>query len=260
MAEEHDFDERLAAIARELVHEPGMQHTLQRIVELAAANLDGEVYASVSLVRRRRRVQTPAASDERAARADQLQHELGEGPCLDAIWQQNTVQIDDLTTEQHYPDWSRRVAEQTGIRSSLSLQLFTNEDSLGALNLYSPQPQAFDAETRGKGLAFAAQAAVALRSAQDKEDLRAAMTTRNLIGQAQGILMERYKMTAERASAVLSRVSQDTNVKLRDVAQRLIDTGETPAGSSGCNVGRPGGRPLDRRAWVTRAAGLPRIP
>jgi len=111
--------------------------------------------------------------------------------------------------------------------------LFTNEDSLGALNLYAPQPRGFDAETRGAGLAFAAQAAVVLRSAQNEQHLRAAMATRTLIGQAQGILMERYKMTAEQAFAVLSRLSQQSNVKLRDVAQRLIDTGETPAGSSG---------------------------
>jgi hypothetical protein len=228
VAEERDFGERLAAIARELVHEPDMQHTLQRIVELAAADLDGEVYASVSLVGRRQQVDTAAASDERAARADQLQYELGEGPCLDAIWAQDTVQIDDMTTEHRYPAWSWRVAEEIGIRSSLSLQLFTNEDGLGALNLYAPQPRGFDAETRGAGLAFAAQAAVVLRSAQNEQHLRAAMATRTLIGQAQGILMERYKMTAEQAFAVLSRVSQQTNVKLRDVAQRLIDTGETP--------------------------------
>jgi ANTAR domain len=81
--------------------------------------------------------------------------------------------------------------------------LFTNKDSLGALNPYSPQRRSFDAETRGEGLAFAAQAAVALRSARDKEDLRVAMATRNLIGQAQGILMEQYQMTAEQAFAVL---------------------------------------------------------
>ncbi len=86
MAAVRDFDKRLAAIARELVHEPDMQHTLQRIVELAAANLDGEVYASVSLVRQRRQVDTPASSDERATRADQLQYETSQGPCLDAIW------------------------------------------------------------------------------------------------------------------------------------------------------------------------------
>jgi ANTAR domain/GAF domain len=228
VAEERDFDERLAAIARKLVNEPDVEHTLQRIVELAAADLDGEVYASVSLVGRRQQVDTAAASDERAARADQLQYELGEGPCLDAIWAQDTVQIDDMTTEHRYPAWARRVTEEIGIRSSLSLQLFTNADGLGALNLYAPQPRGFDAETRGAGLAFAAQAAVVLRSAQNEQHLRAAMATRTLIGQAQGILMERYKMTAEQAFAVLSRVSQQTNVKLRDVAQRLIDTGETP--------------------------------
>ncbi len=228
VAEERDFDERLAAIARELVNEPHMEDTLQRIVELAAAHLDGEVYASVSLVQQRREVQTPASSDERATRADQLQYELGEGPCLDAIWEQDTFQIDDMTTEQRYPDWARRVVEQTGIRSSLSLQLFTNEDSLGALNLYAAKPRGFDAESRGEGLAFAAQAAVALRSVQKEQHLHAAMTTRNLIGQAQGILMERFKVTAEQAFAALSRVSQESNVKLRDVAQRLVDTGETP--------------------------------
>jgi transcriptional regulator with GAF, ATPase, and Fis domain len=223
-----DFDERLAAIARELPHEPDTHHTLQRIVELAAANLDGEVYASVALVRQRRQVDTPASSDERATHADQLQYEANQGPCLDAIWEQDTFQIDDMTTERRYPDWARRVAEETGIRSSLSLQLFTSEDSLGALSLYSPQPEGFDPETRGEGLAFAAQAAVALRSAQHEQHLRAAMATRNLIGQAQGILMERYKLTAEQAFAVLARASQESNVKLRDVAQRLIDTRETP--------------------------------
>src|SRR3712207_7975 len=230
--EQRDFDERLAAIARELVNEPDMQHTLQRIVEAAAQNLDGEVWVSVSLVKQRREVHTPASSDDRATQADRLQYELEEGPCLDAIWEHETFQIDDMTAEERYPRWARGVAEETGIRSSLSLQLFTDaeQDSLGALNLYSPRPAAFDAETRGEGLAFAAQAAVALRSAQTEQHLRAAMATRNLIGQAQGILMERYKVTAEQAFAVLSRVSQQSNVKLRDVAQLLVDTGETPGG------------------------------
>ena len=228
VAEERDFHERLATIARELAHEPDIPHTLQRIVELAAAHLDGEIYASISLVQPRQQVQTPASSDERATRADQLQYEANQGPCLDAIWEQDTFQIDDMTTEQRYPDWARRVAEETGIRSSLSLQLFTIADSLGALNLYSPPPEAFDAGTRGEGLACAAQAAVALRSARKDQHLRAAMASHNLIGQAQGVLMERFKVTAEQAFAVLARASQESNIKLRDVAQRLIDTGETP--------------------------------
>ena len=230
MPEERDFDERLAAIARELLNEPDLQHPLLRVVEAAAPNLDVAVWASVSLVERRREVDTPATSDDRAARADQLQYELEEGPCLDAIWEQETFQIDDMTVDEHYPRWSSKVAEETGIRSSLSLQLFTdvNQQSLGALNLYSPQPNAFDAETRGEGLAFAGQAAVALRSAQTEEHLRTAMATRTLIGQAQGILMERLKITPDQAFAVLSRLSQERNEKLREVARRLVETGEIP--------------------------------
>ena len=230
MSEMSDFHERLAAIARELVNEPDMQHTLQGVVEAAAQNLDGEVWASVSLVKDRREVQTPAVSDDRAGRADQLQYELEEGPCLDAIWEQETFQIDDMSADERYPRWTRAVAEQTGIRSSLSLQLFTDaeQNSLGGLNLYSPQPGAFDAETRAEALAFAAQAAVALRSAQTEENLRSGMATRNLIGMAQGILIERLRLTPDQAFAVLSRLSQESNTKLRDVARRLVETGEIP--------------------------------
>ena len=228
MPEERHFDERLASIARDLLNEPDVEHTVQKVVDLAAEHLGGVVYASVSLVRQRRRVETPASSDDRALHADQLQYELGEGPCLDAIWEQETFQIDDMTTEQCYPTYSRRVAEQTGIRSSLSFQLFTDEDSLGALNLYSPQPRAFDEAARAEGFVFAAQAAVALRSAQHEEHLRAGMATRNLIGQAQGIVMERFQVTSNQAFAILTRISQETNSRLRDVARYLVDTREFP--------------------------------
>ncbi len=228
MSEMSDFNERLAAVARELVNQPDMQATLQRVVEAAAQNLDGEVWASVSLVKERREVSTPAVSDERAGRADQLQYELEEAPCLDAIWEHETFQITDMTDEGRYPRWARAVAEGLGIRSSLSLQLFTDaeQSSLGALNLYSPEPSAFDAETRAEGLAFAAQAAVALRSARTEEHLRSGMATRNLIGMAQGILMERLRITPDQAFGVLSRLSMESNVKLREVARRLVETGE----------------------------------
>jgi GAF domain-containing protein len=230
LSEGPDFEERLAAIARDLVNEPDLEHTLQRVVDAAAANLNGQVWASVSLVKARREVETPASTDDRATRADQLQYEMQDGPCLDAIWEQETFQIDDMTTDQRYTRWTTAVAEETGIRSSLSLQLFTDEEqnSLGALNLYSPEPRAFDGETRGEALAFAAQAAVALRTARTEDHLRSAIATRTLIGQAQGILMERLKMTAEQAFAVLTRLSQDRNEKLRDVARRLVETGEIP--------------------------------
>lgn len=232
MGNEGTFEERLATIARDLVNEPDVEHTLQRVVEAAAAILDGGVLASVSLVTKRRQVETPASTDDRATRADHLQYEMQEGPCLDAIWAAETFQIDDMTTDEHYPRWSAAVAEQTGIRSSLSLQLYIDEEqgSLGALNLYSPHPAAFDAENRSESLALAAQAAVALHSAQTEEHLRSGMATRTLIGQAQGILIERLRLTPDQAFAVLTRLSQDSNVKLREVARRLVETGELPTG------------------------------
>ena len=230
MGESISFDERLSTIARDLLNEPDVQHTLQRVVDSAAEHLGPEVLASISLVRQRREVDTPVSTDDRATRADQLQYDLAEGPCLDAIWQQETFQIDDLSAEPRYPHWARAVAEQTGLRSSLSLQLFTDpaQRSLGALNLYSPRTGAFDDHARGAALAFAAQAAIALRSARTEEELRAAMSTRHVIGQAQGILMERLKLTPDQAFAVLTRLSKDSNVKLRDVARRLVETGEVP--------------------------------
>jgi|tagenome__1003787_1003787.scaffolds.fasta_scaffold20010164_1 GAF domain-containing protein len=226
MAADLDLAELIGRVARELRNAPDVEHTLQRVVGLAADYLPGEVCASVSLVRGRR-VETPVFSDERARHADQLQYAVDEGPCLDAIRRQETFRIDDMTTDRLYPSWARRVAAETDIRSSLSLQLFTDADSLGALNLYATHAHAFDdAEIRAEATVLAAQAAVALRSALNETDLRTALITRNMIGQAQGILMERHKLTAERAFRVLAQVSQERNIKLRDVAQHLVDTGE----------------------------------
>ena len=225
------FNERLAAIARALFHEPDVQATLKRTVADAANTVDAVAYASVTLVIRRRHVETAVYTDDRALRADLLQYELGVGPCLDAVWEQDTFHIADLTTEPRYADWSRRVVEETGIRSSLSLQLFTDPEnavSLGALNLYSPQPRSFDPDTRAEAVALAAHAAIALQSAQTEAHLRSGLVTRTVIGQAEGILMERLKLTADQAFAVLSRVSHESNTKLRYVARNLVETGELP--------------------------------
>jgi GAF domain-containing protein len=231
VTEEGTFNERLAAIARALFHEPDVQATLKRTVLDATATLDGAAYASVTLVLKRRQVETPVYTDERALRADLLQYELGQGPCLDAVWEQDTFRIADMTTEPRYGDWGRRVAAETGIRSSMSLQLFTDPEgvvSLGALNLYSRQPRSFDADTRAEAEALAAHAAIALASAQTEAHLRSGLVTRTVIGQAEGILMERLKITANQAFVVLSRLSQERNVKLRVLARDLVETGKLP--------------------------------
>src|SRR3954454_16350303 len=112
-------------MARTMRAQPDMQHTLQAAVDLAADHLQGRAEVSVSLVTRGT-VQTPASTGERAAIADALQYELQEGPCLDAIWEHETFQIQDLAEDQHYPNWSRRVSDQTGFRGVVAYQLFTD--------------------------------------------------------------------------------------------------------------------------------------
>jgi GAF domain-containing protein len=229
VTEQDGFNERLAAIARALLHEPDVPATLKRTVDDAVATLDGGLYASVSLVLQRRLVETPVY--ERALWTDQVPYELGQGPCLDAVWRQDTFAIDDLATEPLCGDWSRRVAAETGIRSGLSLQLFTDPEaavSRGALNLSAPRPRSFDPDTRAEAVALAAHAAIALESAQTEAHLRSGLVTRTVIGQAEGILMERLRITADQAFGVLSRLSQHRNVKLRDVARNLVETGQIP--------------------------------
>jgi GAF domain-containing protein len=219
-----DFAEVLAAMARTMRAQPDMQHTLQSAVDLAADHLKGRAEVSVSLVTKGR-VQTPASTSERVALADALQYELQEGPCLDAIWEHETFQIEDLAEDEQYPRWSRQVNEQTGFRGVVAYQLFTDPDTLGALNVYTDEPRPYEAVDRAEGLLFATHAALALQAARTEQQLNSALLTRNVIGQAQGILMERYGLSSARAFEFLTRTSQQANVKLAIIAQRLVDSG-----------------------------------
>ncbi len=161
-----------------------------------------------------------------ARRVDEVQYETGQGPCLDAIHEQHTLRLSDMTTETRWPKFTGRAAE-LGILSMLSFQLFLQSDTLGALNLYAEQPNAFTDESEHVGLLFAAHAAVAMAGAQQQQHMTAALSARDVIGQAKGILMERHKLTADQAFTVLARTSQDSNTKLIDVARVLTETGDT---------------------------------
>ncbi len=222
-----DLTETFARVARELMHQGDLLGTLERIVELAVETIDGCDFAGLSLIRGRE-IESPAQSDEMVAVADRLQVELGEGPCLSAIREEHTVVVEDLTVDRRWPTWGPRVCGELGVRSMLAFQLYNSEDSLGALNLYSKRINAFDEDALRMGLVFASHAAVALTGAQAQENLQRAVQTRNVIGQAQGILMERFTVAADKAFDLLRRISQNENIKLRDVAVRLVTTGQAP--------------------------------
>jgi transcriptional regulator with GAF, ATPase, and Fis domain len=184
--------------------------------------------AAISMVRRGEKVETIAATDDLVRRGDQLQYELGDGPCLQSIWQMETVQSDDLTLEERWPVWSRRAADELGIRSMLCLQLFVTQDTLGCLNIYSEHVNAFDEHDRVTALALAAHIAVALSSAHDIQDLESVTINRVLIAQAQGMLMQRYEMDSTGAFTVLKRVSQQQDRRLHEVARELVDRAVRP--------------------------------
>ena len=173
---------------------------------------------------RRRKGETIVSSGPRVVEAHDMQVNMGEGPCLDVLMatQPGTFIVGDTDSDRRFPRWGPEAA-RLNLRSSVSAVLETSEKRFGSLNVYSDKPHAFsrdDAEVIG---VFSRQAARAIAAAEESEGLARALDNRKLIGQAQGILMERFDLTDERAMAFLMRVSQDENIKLREVARRIVE-------------------------------------
>ena len=217
--------QRLGDLARELQHKEDTDSMLAGIVHAALELVPHAHDASVSLISGRRTIDSRAASSDLPRRIDALQSETGQGPCLDASYEERVVSVPDLSTDPRWPDFARQ-AYQLGARSMLSFQLFVNGDHLGALNLFGKEVGGFDAESVRIGALVAAHAAVALAGNQQVSQLTQALDTRDLIGQAKGILMERYKITAQQAFLLLSRASSELNIKLHDLAEQLTVSGE----------------------------------
>lgn len=216
---------QLSDLARELQQDDDVYAVLSGIVQAALDLIPGTAHASISLVTGRKKVDSEVASGELPRQVDALQNSTGQGPCLDAAYQELVVRVPDLSREDRWPEFSRG-AVKLGARSMLSFQLFVEGDRLGALNLYGAGPNAFDSESEQVGLLVAAHAAVAFADSQKINQLGEALVARQLIGQAEGILMERYKLTAEQAFILLSRASSRSNIKLRDIAEHLASSGE----------------------------------
>ena len=199
--------------------------TLVEIVRAAVELIPGCDEGSVSVVLGRRRITSEAASGTLPAQVDALQERLGQGPCLDAAYEQETVRVPDMATELRWPKFCAE-ALALGAAGMLSFQLYVQDDNLGALNLFSRTAGSFDDESEHVGQLFAAHAAIAYAAASKQERLLRLSGTRELIGQAQGILMERHKVTADQAFSLLVQVSQQHNIRLRDVAEQLVSSGE----------------------------------
>jgi GAF domain-containing protein len=221
---------QFAAVARALAAEDSMAETLQRLVEIARATVPGCHHAGVTVLRRGR-PETPAATDDVSGAVDRVQYETGEGPCLSAILEQPTYRTGDLAEETRWPSFSRPAVERTGVRSVLAYRLFTEADTLGALNLYSRERDAFDDEAEAIGTILAAHAALALAWAREREQisgLEQAVASNRSIGMAIGILMAIRRIGQDEAFDLLRRVSQRTNRKVREIADEVVHTGQLP--------------------------------
>jgi GAF domain-containing protein len=229
----HAFDRQLASAIRTLDAEPDPPHTLQRLVDVTPEFFRRADYAGVSLVEGGR-ITTPAATNERLRAVDELQHRMGEGPCHEAVRTSEVVTVDDLSRDQRWPRWGALMAAELGVRSSLSFRLFTAQnESWGALNVYSCTPRAFDDDDVVHGQTIAAMVGVVLARSIHEDQLAAALETRAVIGQATGILMERFQLDADVCFNILRRLSQQNNLKLRDIAAQLVATRRLPGRDDG---------------------------
>lgn len=213
-------------MALDLHDEPTAERTIERIADYAriATSCDD---AGIMLVHARNQIETAAATSQRVGESHNLQIVHDEGPCLDAIEGEAIYQSCDVGNDPRWLKWGPSVAE-LGIRSVLSVRLETRARRYGSLNLYADRVDAFDEDDVAVATIFVRHAAVALANAHNEEGLQVAIDARKLIGQAQGILMERFDIDADRAFDFLRRQSQAHNVKLRYVAEWVVEHRNSP--------------------------------
>ena len=220
-----------------------MGDTLLRVSQITTESMPNAEMAGISLLGEDGRPKTGIFTDEGAPEIDAAQYQSGNGPCLDSWREARVVRLDDLdAAATQYPEFAK-AAQAHGIQSTLSLPLVAGDQGVGALNLYSRKKGGFSAADEEVGTDLAAAAAIVLANAsayweasQLSEQLSQAMQSRAVIEQAKGILMARSpNLTADDAFDLLRKASQRENVKLRDIAQRMVERKST--GSAGVDVG-----------------------
>lgn len=220
--------ETFAAVARALAeHHDDMQRALDKIVRLAVDNLYACEFAGITRVEKRK-ITSPASSNDVPRKVNEIQSETGEGPCIDAIKEHEVFLTGDLRNESRWPQFSTRAHEETGICSILSIRLYIEEDTMGALNLYSTETDAFDDSDVALATVFAVHASVAMSAARREEALEQKAESRDVIGRAKGILMARSGASDDEAFAMLKGASQRMNVRLREIAERIAEPSRPP--------------------------------
>lgn len=197
---------------------------LHELIGNAVRYVTGCQYAGITLADKSKAVSSVAATHRYPMVLDGIQNRYAEGPCLAAAWQHHTMHIADLNAERRWPQYRRYALELTPIRSVLSYELFADGAGMAALNFYAERPHAFTDDSVELGAVFASHTALAWSIMRRQDQFRSAVASRDIIGQAKGVIMERFNLDAVEAFELLTRVSQNSNIKLIDVAAALIDS------------------------------------
>ncbi len=217
----------VARLATEIAEAGTELRTIEQVVASAVQVLEVQHGGVTIFEDRGRALSSLGASGTEVEKADALQHELHEGPCVDAAVESRVVWSSDLAGDARWPQWGPRAVE-LGLRSILSVELHSRHRRIGALNLYGQEPREFGPDERDLAWLLGRQASAVLLHLRTEQGLQEALSSRTLIGQAEGILMERFGIDGERAFEVLRRYSQDFNVKLRDVAAQTVSSRRLP--------------------------------
>jgi len=222
-------DNTVVAELAELIAGLDRNHTetatgLHEIVDAAVRHVAGSQYAGITLAEKSKAVTNVVATHRYPMVLDEIQHRFGEGPCLSAAWRHHVMHVEDLSLDERWPRYQRYALEQTPIRCILSYELFANGGAMAALNFYAEHPHAFTDESVELGTVFATHVALAWSIMRRQQQFRSALASRDIIGQAKGVIMERYNLDAVEAFELLTRLSQQSNTKVSEIARGLIDS------------------------------------
>lgn len=221
---------RLAEFARVIgSRDRTVEQVLDEVLAWAVELISDACTGCVTTLRRGVRT-VVASTDPVAEQMCRLQYELGEGPIDTELWHLDTVVSDDLECESRWPLFAA-AAVDANVRSLAAFRLYVGDADLGALVFYSSKPDAFGADDVVVGEAVAAHAAIALLSARERNQFSTGLASRDLIGQAKGMLMERYSVDALRAFELMATLSQERNLPLRTIAAMITEV-DPPAASA----------------------------
>jgi GAF domain-containing protein len=223
MKDQPDYAAAIASAARTMSQSRSQQEALQTIVEVARDSIPGFDSIGITTVDKGGNANTRAKVGDLVDALDRLQYGLGEGPCVETLHGAEVVSAPMIRDDQRWPRYVPQAVAQ-GLRSQLAVRLFLDDKgTIGGLNLYSSMSDDIDPEAVSTAGLFAAHAAIAFGFVSEIEGLNQALQSRKVIGQALGILMERYEIGEDAAFAFLVRASSHGNIKLRDIAQELVD-------------------------------------